>query len=145
MPRYGTSSARKLATCSKEVQALFNEVIKHVDCTIVSGLRSTEEQQILYAQGRTMPGPIVTNLDGIEKRSRHQINNQGICTAVDAVPYPIDWDDRDRFYHFAGVVRGIATQMGLTVTWGGDWDSDYVLDDQSFYDLPHFEVEGVVR
>ena len=51
----------------------------------------------------------------------------------------------DRFYHFAGVVRGVAAMMDIDIEWGGDWDSDYVLDDQSFYDFPHFQVKGTVR
>ena len=145
MPKFSNSSKEKLRTVDKGLQALFNEVVKHFDCTVTCGLRTTAEQQTLYAQGRTMPGPIVTNLDGVTKRSRHQINDQGICTAVDVVPYPIDWDGRDRFYHFAGFVKGMAAQMGLDVTWGGDWDSDYVLDDQSFYDFPHFEIRSMTR
>lgn len=133
MPTYSQKSLSKLRTVAEPLQILFIEVIKHVDCTIVCGLRTTEEQQILYAQGRTMPGRIVTNLDGVLKRSRHQINNQGVCTAVDAVPYPIDWDDIDRFYRFGGFVLGIASQMGIELTWGGDW--------VTFTDPPHFQLK----
>jgi len=145
MPEFSETSKRKLLTVDKQLQALFNEVIKHADCTIVCGLRTVDEQRMLYAQGRTMPGPIITNCDGIRIRSNHQINDQGICTAVDVVPFPIDWKDRDRFYHFAGVVRGIAAMMEIPVEWGGDWDSDYILDDQSFYDLPHYQTKGTAR
>ena len=60
--------------------------------------------------------------------------------AVDVAPYPIDWDDTDRFYHFAGYVFGIAESMGIHLRWGGDWDSDFTFTDQSFHDLPHFEL-----
>ena len=38
--------------------------------------------------------------------------------AVDVAPYPIDWNDPDRFYHFAGYVRGIAEGMGIKIRWG---------------------------
>lgn len=39
---------------------------------ICQGKRTTEEQQALWAQGRTMPGRIVTNCDGVVKLSNHQ-------------------------------------------------------------------------
>ena len=60
--------------------------------------------------------------------------------AVDVCPYPIDWNNKERFYHFAGYVKGIADSMGIKIRWGGDWDGDTVFDDQSFHDLPHFEL-----
>ena len=60
--------------------------------------------------------------------------------AVDVAPYPIDWNDPDRFYHFAGYVRGIAEGMGIKIRWGGDWNGNFDLKDQNFYDLPHFEL-----
>jgi hypothetical protein len=37
-------------------------------------------------------------------------------------------------------VRGVAWKLGIEVVSGSDWDSDYVLNDQSFYDLPHWET-----
>jgi peptidoglycan L-alanyl-D-glutamate endopeptidase CwlK len=69
--------------------------------------------------------------------SRH---NSEPSDAVDAVPYPVDWSDRRRFYHFAGFVKGMAVSMGIRIRWSGDWDSDTRLDDQTFDDLPHFEL-----
>ncbi len=60
--------------------------------------------------------------------------------AVDIAPYPIDWKDHKRFYYLAGIVKGVASQMGIKVRWGGDWDSDNDLNDQSFMDLGHFEI-----
>lgn len=141
MPNFSKKSKYRLATCNQQIQDVFNEVIKHVDCTIVCGLRTTMEQKMLYAQGRTMPGNIVTNCDGIYERSNHQ-SATGISNAVDAVPYPIDWNDRDRFIRFIGFVQGVASQMGIELVSGLDWDNDYVLDDQSFTDLPHFETKN---
>lgn len=138
MPFFSASSKEKLLTVHPDLQLVFLEVVKEVDCTVVSGLRTFKEQRILYSQGRTMPGPIVTNCDGFRKKSNHQ-SDTPIGNAVDVVPYPIDWNDRDRFYHFAGFARGVAWQLGVDLRWGGDWDSDYVLNDQSFYDFPHFE------
>jgi hypothetical protein len=60
--------------------------------------------------------------------------------AVDVAPYPIDWNDFKRFYHFAGIVRAVAHQRGVKIRWGGDWDSDFDFKDERFLDLPHFEL-----
>ena len=70
-------------------------------------------------------------------KSRH---NLVPSMAVDVCPYPIDWNDRERFSYFAGYVRGVAAGMGIDIRWGGDWDSDGEVKDNSFDDLPHFEL-----
>lgn len=31
--------------------------------------------------------------------------------------------------------------MGVTLRWGGDWDSDTEVNDNSFDDLVHFEIK----
>jgi len=53
--------------------------------------------------------------------------------------YSEDWDKRP-FDHFAGVVRAVAYEMDISIRWGGDWDGDWNLFDQTFNDLVHFEV-----
>ena len=65
--------------------------------------------------------------------------------AVDVVPYfkskpNIRWNDKNKFYEFAGFVQGIASQLDIDIRWGGNWDSDDELNDQTFFDLPHFEL-----
>ena len=63
--------------------------------------------------------------------------------AVDAAPClsgKIDWNDAKFFCLFAGVVLSTASQLGIKIRWGGDWDGDFDLKDQSFIDLPHFEL-----
>jgi peptidoglycan LD-endopeptidase CwlK len=49
----------------------------------IQGLRTLAQQQALYAQGRTGPGPIVTNADGILHKSNHQAASDGLGHAVD--------------------------------------------------------------
>ena len=75
---------------------------------------------------------------GSPNYSKH---NQEPSLAVDVAPWPIDWNDSHRFYHFAGFVLGIAAALNIRLRWGGDWDSDFDLRDQTFFDLPHFELE----
>ena len=53
MPYYSTRSATRLAECHADLQALFNEVIKHRDCSILCGARSKEDQDTAVAEGRS--------------------------------------------------------------------------------------------
>jgi peptidoglycan L-alanyl-D-glutamate endopeptidase CwlK len=132
MPEFSTHSLSKLGNVHRDLQVLFMEVVKDFDCTIIAGLRTQEEQQKLYAQGRSEPGEIVTFKDGIDRRSKHQDGR-----AVDAAPYPVDWKDEERFRNFGWYVLGVAKTLkgrGVIendVKWGGLW---------AWKDLPHFEI-----
>jgi len=129
MNKFSNKSKRLLKTCHQDLQDLFNEVIKYCDCKIIEGFRSPERQDELFDQERT-------KLKGGE--SKHNVKPS---LAVDVVPYPVDWNNKDRFYYFGGLVKGIASQMNLNIRWGGDWDGDNNFKDQTFHDLPHFELK----
>lgn len=145
MPRYSKRSKDNLSSAHPDLQRVFSEVIKYFDCTIIEGHRSVDRQQELYAKGRTTDGPIVTNIDGVTKKGKH---NYMPSLAVDAVPYPIDWQDTERMIYFAGFVMAISEtlyergEIGRRLRWGGDWDRDTDLKDQSFNDYPHFELRA---
>ena len=90
-----------------------------VTLLITCAYRSSASQDILYAQGRTTPGNIVTNAKG--GQSLHQYN-----VAFDVVPLiqgKTDWN-----YDFSKL-GAIGVACGLE--WGGNW--------QSFKDMPHFQ------
>ena len=129
MLKFGKKSKEQLSTCRKELQEVFNEVIKTVDCSVLEGHRSKDRQNALYKEGKTK----VTYPKG-----RH---NSSPSRAVDVCPYPIDWFDRERFHLFAGFVLGIAKSMGINLRWGGDWNSNWQVDDNKFDDFPHFELK----
>ena len=129
MPQFSEKSQRQLETCDPRLINLFSYVIKHIDCTILEGFRDKERQEELFRQGKTQ----VHHPD-----SKH--NAPYPSRAVDAVPYPIDWNDWNRMYMFIGYVLGVAKQMDIQLISGGDWDSDFILNDQKFFDLPHFQL-----
>ena len=128
MPRFGKRSKERLATCHPKLQEVFNEVIKFVDCSVLEGHRSGERQDKLFEEGKTK----VKYPNG-----RHNANPSN---AVDVAPYPIDWDDRERFHLFAGFVLGMAYSMDISLRWGGDWNQNFEVDDNQFDDFPHFEL-----
>ena len=130
MPKFGKRSLDRLSSCDKKLQVIFHEVIKTVDCSVLEGHRSKDRQNSLYADGKT------------KLRYPNGRHNEYPSRAVDVVPFPIDWDDRERFHLFAGVVIGIAKSMGINLRWGGDWNQNWEVDDNKFDDFPHFELRG---
>lgn len=96
---------------------------------IVQGLRTIDEQNALYAQGRTKPGQIITNAKG-----GSSYHNYGL--AIDfCILYngKISWDtnfdeDKDGVKDWQEVV-GMFKNNGYT--WGGDW--------KTIVDNPHLE------
>jgi len=130
--RFSRVSLERLAGCHWALQDLCHAVIHKHDCTIVYGKRTMAEQQRLVAEGlsKTM-------------NSKHLEQEDGSAWAVDVAPYPIDWNNTKRFYYFAGMMLALAPiylPEGYTLRWGGDWDMDNDLDDQTFMDLVHFEL-----
>ena len=64
---------------------------------------------------------------------------------VTRIIWPIDWEDANRFYYFAGRVMAVASSKGYRLRFGGDWDGDMDLKDQNFNDLVHFEYIGKIE
>jgi peptidoglycan L-alanyl-D-glutamate endopeptidase CwlK len=102
---------------------------------VTDGVRSSEEQRRLYAQGRTVAGRIVTNADGFQHRSNHQVRLPpspfaGYGCAVDLAFLDErgrpTWDLRLPWATFGAAVKA----EGLT--WGGDW--------KTLRDMPHVEL-----
>ena len=129
MARFGNKSKKHLKTCDERLQTLFSEVVKVFDCSILVGHRGEEDQNKAYADG---------NSQVKWPKGKH---NKKPSSAVDVAPYPIDWEDRERFSYFAGFVKGVAYRLNIPLRWGGDWDGDNDLSDNNFDDLVHFELK----
>jgi len=119
MPKYSAASKSRLVTCDPDLQYLFNQIIKDVDCSILCGYRGEVEQTAAFNSG---------NSKLIYPKSYH---NKIPSLAVDAAPYPIDWNDKERFIQFGGYVLGRASVYGIYIVWGGNW--------KTFKDYPHFQ------
>jgi peptidoglycan L-alanyl-D-glutamate endopeptidase CwlK len=133
MPQFSERSKAKLETCDPRLQRLANAVIEVFDCTVVDGHRGEEKQNDLYERGLS------------KVRYPNSEHNIYPSKAIDLAPFDpflgrINWNDTLTFYYFAGIVMGIAVEQGLLLRWGGDWDMDDDLDDQTFVDLAHFEI-----
>lgn len=129
MPAFGTSSQERLATCHSDLQRVLNSAIKDgPDFTVLCGHRTKVDQDKAIASGASKaPWPT----------SKH---NSNPSMAVDIAPYPIDWDDLNRFRFLAGYVMGVAASLDIKIRWGGDWNKNYDEGDEKFRDFPHIEL-----
>lgn len=99
---------------------------------VVQGLRTLQQQQVLYARGRTSPGAIVTMKDGVKHPSDHQAWSDGYGHAADCAflgPNPAfgpfqPWEDYGKACESEGL------------TWGGRWSHPH--------DAPHVQL-GTIR
>tara|TARA_Y100000593_G_scaffold39183_1_gene75738 strand:+ start:6611 stop:7006 length:396 start_codon:yes stop_codon:yes gene_type:complete len=128
MPYFGKKSKQRLSTCHEDLQKVFNEVIKYIDCSVLEGHRDERRQEQLFKEGKT------------KVRYPFGRHNTKPSRAVDVTPYPVDWADRERQTLFAGFVLGVAARMGITLRWGGDWNMNFKVQDNKFDDFPHFEL-----
>lgn len=138
MPKFGRNSRNRLETVCTGLRTVFSKVVENYDCSVLQGHRPKEDQVTAFRTGRSKVN---------WPNSKH---NSLPSKAIDIVPYPIDWGETGteeqkrkaiaRFYHFAGYVKRIAEEEGISLRWGGDWDGDLDFSDQSFDDLPHWEI-----
>lgn len=89
---------------------------------VVSTYRSIDEQNRLYAQGRTVAGNIVTNAKGGQSFHNHRVAYD-ICPTVNG---KLDWNADGLFW----AIGYYGKQCGLE--WGGDFPT--------IKDMPHFQL-----
>jgi peptidoglycan L-alanyl-D-glutamate endopeptidase CwlK len=136
MIKYGKTTLANIATlepimqdvCHKAIGIMNKRHIEPLDFGISSGRRTAIDQNILWQQGRTTPGPIITYRNGYIIESTHQ---RGM--AVDYFAY-VD----GRANYEPGNVALIATcfaeaaaTLELKWKWGGNFTS--------IFDGAHFE------
>lgn len=87
---------------------------------VVCGRRTDAEQAALYAAGRTARGSIVTNCDGVRRRSKHQDGRAVDCAFVGVDTWGGPWT------LYAAVAEGLGLIAGANF--------------RSFPDRPHVET-----
>lgn len=128
MAKFSQKSLQKLKDADNKLQIILKEAIEIFDFTILETHRNKAKQNKYYNNGKSkLKYP----------QSKH---NTLPSKAVDIAPYPIDWNNEKRFYVLYGIIYAIAKEHNIKIRWGGNWDNDEDFDDQSFMDLPHFEL-----
>lgn len=119
----------KLRTLHPNLSRLVRAVAETWDVIVLETDRSTERQAELYAAGKTKT-----------LQSKHLMQGDGYSHAVDLAPLPVDWNDGRRWYYFGGFCVATAASMDIAIRWGGDWNGNTQVKDQTFDDLDHLEV-----
>lgn len=129
MPILGKRSLEKLEGVHPDIVDVLKEAIKYFDFAVLEGVRTPETQKQYYVLGKSQT-----------LNSKHLRQQSGYSHAVDIAPYPIDWEDKQRFAYMAGLVMGIAEMKGVKLTWGNDWDGDGDFQEHTLQDGPHFQL-----
>jgi peptidoglycan L-alanyl-D-glutamate endopeptidase CwlK len=103
-------------------RALYFKAREHgVTINIISGLRTFAEQDLLFAQGRTRPGNIVTNARG------------GFSNHNFGIAFDIGLFERNEYLGESPMYKAVgALGVELGLEWGGNW--------KTIVDQPHYQV-----
>jgi peptidoglycan L-alanyl-D-glutamate endopeptidase CwlK len=99
---------------------------------VTDGFRSSEEQNAIYAKGRTTEGNVVTQVQG-----GHSYHNYGLAidfalrTKKGQVVWDMEYDGNKNGQSDWMEVVAIAKRLGFS--WGGDW--------KNFPDNPHLQMD----
>lgn len=133
MPTFSQRSIDNLSECHPDLQVIAAEAIKGFDFMVYEGHRSQAEQDKAFYAGKS------------KLKYPDSKHNRKPSMAFDAAPYPIDWNNRERFYALAWYIKGIADRLFLEgkishrVRLGADWDGNNNPRD-NWEDLPHIEL-----
>lgn len=128
MYRFSKRSLDNLKNVDERLVRICNELIKRIDFAVIEGFRSLERQKEMYDKG-------FSKIDGISKKGKH---NYSPSLAIDIIPFkkghnPFDGSKESdiMFDNLAKEFKQVAKELGINITWGGDW---------KFIDKPHFQV-----
>lgn len=111
-----------LSLQAKAHALLIRAAVLGIPLVVTQGYRDPKEQARLYAQGRTAPGPIVTNAPPGSSWHEYRLAFDVAVLAGGKPTWPNDVKLWDR-------IGAVGKSLGLT--WGGDF--------ASIKDRPHFE------
>lgn len=148
MGHFSDRSMAAVATCEPDLQLVLLTAVTRckIDFAVSQGHRTVEQQREYFKAGKSKLNP-----DDPEqlKKAMHLRSPSMAADIVLCVPGKPDlaYDVRGLCY-VAGVIQSVAAELLAAkkirwgVRWGGNWDGDgEIITDQSFNDLPHFELE----
>jgi peptidoglycan L-alanyl-D-glutamate endopeptidase CwlK len=132
---FSRSSLEKLSTCDSFLQIICKRALEvsKIDFGISCGYRSPEDQLKAYQEGKS-------KIDGVTVKSKHNLIPSKAVDIFGYVNGKADYSIPVMCY-LAGAMDAVSADLGIKLRWGGNWDGDgIILTDQSFDDLPHFEI-----
>lgn len=149
--KFGTRSRKNLKNVHPNLVLIAEKALEMspIDFGVSCGHRTLKAQKKMYQQGRSNDGAIITNCDGVKRKSKH---NEFPSLAIDIFAHIPD--DKSKafdmktlcviagcFYSAAEMLKD-AGQIDHELVWGGNWDGDdQIAYDQRLVDMPHFEIK----
>lgn len=128
MYSFSQRSLDNLKNVDERLVRICNKLIKRIDFAVIEGFRTPERQKELYDKG-------FSKIDGISKKGKH---NYSPSLAIDIIPFkkghnPFDGSKESdiMFDNLAKEFKQVAKELGINITWGGEW---------KFIDKPHFQL-----
>lgn len=115
------------------------------DFMVLEGVRSRTQMMVNYGKGRTPAQmlakgipvsyamPMANKVTWLNDpfMSNHRVHEDGFGHAVDLAPWPLDWNNIERFKRLGALVLRAADEVGVKLAWGGNWKR---------VDYPHYEL-----
>lgn len=122
-------SKKNLAKAHPLLRKLFNTVAAQTDIVILDATRGKAAQELAFKTGRS------------KVRFGNSAHNYQPAIALDVCPAPINWKNTKPFVRLGKeFVLPIAKQLQIPIRWGADWNMNSNLADESFVDMPHYEL-----
>ena len=122
-------SAKRLKEAHPLLQDLFKVVAKNADIVILDSVRGRAAQELAFKRGHT------------KVHFGKSAHNYKPAIALDVCPAPLKWEDTKPFIRLGKeFVLPIAKHLKIPIRWGADWDMDSDLSDETFVDMPHYEL-----
>lgn len=154
MPKFSETSLSKLRAADVQLQLCAQDTVEHFDISVLWTHRGQADQDDSFARGTS------------KVRWPHGAHNSIPSRAIDICPYHRTYGKligndaqvesimrtaglgksavvamiREHYCLMAGIFLAHAKKRGIAVRWGGDWNQDNDLFNNSFDDLGHFEL-----
>lgn len=121
---WGVRSQAVLTECHPALRDIASMALARSPWDLMAreGRRDRETQNLYYRMGLSQLR---------YPHSKHNAPTGHLAHAIHLIPLPLRWDLTDRFVQVSGIVLSCAYELGVELTWGGEW---------SFRDLAHYEL-----
>lgn len=143
--KWNARSLEQKATLHTDLRVVIEDALRISDVPfqLVQGARTIDQQREYFKAGKSKINPdAYADKDALYAAAKHVVGpGAPFARAVDIViegPKPYDMS---HLCYVAGVVLTCARIRGIKVRWGGNFDRDKEILEQSFIDGPHFELD----
>lgn len=127
--RFGSLSKQRLNGAHPLLQKLMLECIKHYDFMVLDSQRGKAAQEKAFREGNS------------KVHFGNSAHNWKPAIALDIAPYPLDWENTQRFIYLQfEVIKPIAKFLNIPIRQGLDWNRNGKITDERFRDFPHVEL-----